>query len=227
MSLVHWVNDGLMAVFFLVVGLEIKRELRMGELREPRTALLPIVAAVGGAIVPALIYLGSTWAARARRAGASRWPRTSRSRWACWPSSGRGCPARCKLFLTTLAIVDDLLAVLVIAAVLHRAPSTCWASPRPSSAWRCSSSPIGAGVRSLAVYGVLGVALWVGVLVSGVHATIAGVLLAFTIPAVVGADARRRSADPLAAHRASSTCCTPGRPSSSCPSSRSPTRASG
>ncbi len=94
MSLVHWVNDGLMAVFFLVVGLEIKRELRMGELREPRKALLPIVAAVGGAIVPALIYIGINMGGAGAPGGGSRWPPTSHSHWACWPSSGHGYPPR-------------------------------------------------------------------------------------------------------------------------------------
>ena len=186
MSLVHWVNDGLMAVFFLVVGLEIKRELRMGELREPRKALLPIVAAVGGAIVPALIYIVINLGG----AGGSGWgiPMATDIAFALGVLAivGSRVPASLKVFLTTLAIVDDLLAVIVIAVFYTGAIDLLGVT----EAVVCLGLLVTAnraGVRSLAVYGILGVGLWIGVLTSGVHATIAGVLLAFTIPAVVGA----------------------------------------
>ncbi len=186
MSLGHWVDEGLMAIFFLVVGLEIKRELRMGELREPRTALLPIVAAIGGAVVPALIYL----VLNAGGPGASGWgiPMATDIAFALGvlAIAGSRVPAALKLFLTTLAIVDDLLAVLVIALFYTGSIELLGVA----EAIICLALLVTAnrmGVRSLVVYGVLGVGLWIGVLVSGIHATIAGVLLAFTVPAVVGA----------------------------------------
>jgi NhaA family Na+:H+ antiporter len=198
MSLGHWVNDGLMAVFFLVVGLEIKRELVLGELRDPRTALLPIVAAVGGAAVPAAIFL----ALNAGGPGASAWgvPMATDIAFALGVLAlvGSRVPTSVKVFLATLAIVDDLLAVLVIAVFYTGSLDLLGVT----EAAACVALLLVAnrlGVRSLAVYGLLGVALWVGVLVSGVHATIAGVLLAATIPATVGQrpDDRRPTRSPL------------------------------
>lgn len=185
MSLGHWVNDGLMTVFFLVVGLEIKRELVLGELREPRIAMLPIAAAVGGAVVPAIIFL----ALNAGGPGQSGWgvPMATDIAFALGVLAlvGSRVPTSIKVFLTTLAIVDDLLAVLVIALFYTRSIELLGVA----EAVVCVGLLVIAnrrGVRSLLVYGALGVALWVGVLASGVHATIAGVLLAATIPTMVG-----------------------------------------
>jgi NhaA family Na+:H+ antiporter len=186
MTLRHVVNDALMVVFFLVVGLEIKRELVLGELRDPRTAALPMVAAVGGAIVPALIYL----AFNAGGPGAAGWgvPMATDIAFALGILAlvGRGLPAALRVFLATLAIVDDLIAILVIA-LFYTSSLDLLGVAEVVVVMALLVVANRRGVRSLAVYGVLGVALWLGVLVSGVHATIAGVLLAATIPAVVGA----------------------------------------
>lgn len=185
MSLLHWVNDGLMAVFFLVVGLEIKRELRMGELRDPHRALVPIVAAAAGAVVPALIYLALNMGGP----GANGWgiPMATDIAFALGVLAivGSRVPAPLKVFLTTLAIVDDLIAVVVIAVFYTNNIDLLGVT----EAVVCLALLVIAnrrGVTSLPVYGVLGIALWLGVLASGVHATIAGVLLACTVPAVVG-----------------------------------------
>ena len=116
LSLRGWVNDGLMAVFFFVVGLEIKRELVEGELRDRRKAALPAIAALGGMIVPAALFLAFTAGRRrARAVGASRWPPTSRWRSAFSACSAHGSPPSLKLFLLALAIVDDIGAIVVIA----------------------------------------------------------------------------------------------------------------
>ena len=185
LSRAHWVTDGLMTVFFFVVGLEIKREVVRGELRDPRTAALPVIAAVGGMVVPALLFL----AVNAGEPTAKGWaiPMATDIAFALGVLAivGSRVPPSLKVFLTTLAIVDDLLAVVVIAVFYTGAIDLLGVT----EAMVCLTLLITAnraGVRSLAVYGILGIGLWVGVLVSGVHATIAGVLLALTIPAVVG-----------------------------------------
>ena len=182
LSLHQWVNDGLMALFFLLVGLELKREMLVGELSSVRDATLPVAAAVGGMIVPALIYA----ALNAGTPTASGWgiPMATDIAFAigilvllAWR-----IPKNLVIFLTALAIADDLGAVLVIA--LFYTPDI-------------RLDALGAAVLVLAVlillnrggirhplpYAFAGMLLWAAVLASGVHATVAGVLLAFTIPA--------------------------------------------
>ncbi|OYX03882.1 MAG: Na+/H+ antiporter NhaA [Caulobacter vibrioides] len=182
LDLLHWINDGLMAIFFLFVGLEIKREFLDGQLSTWANRALPCVAAAGGVIVPGLIYAGLN-------AGS---PETLRG-WAIPTATdiafalgvlsllGSRVPTSLKIFLATLAIVDDLVAVLVIAVFYTAELNT--------------AALAGAGIvtlvlvgfnrlklKRLAPYLVMGVALWWLVLLSGVHATIAGVVLAMTIP---------------------------------------------
>ncbi|MCX6603203.1 MAG: Na+/H+ antiporter NhaA [Acidobacteria bacterium] len=176
-----WVNDGLMALFFLVVGLEIKRELLVGELASPRQAALPIFGALGGVLVPALLYTAFNWG----RPGADGWgiPMATDIAFVIGIMAllGDRVPLGLKVFLTALAIVDDIAAVLVIA-VFYTA-NIAWLGI--AAAGVCVVSLLAAnrlGVRHPLPYALLGIALWLAVLHSGVHATIAGVILALTIP---------------------------------------------
>ena len=176
-----WVNDGLMTVFFFVVGLEIKRELLAGELASPRQAALPLVAAMGGVTVPALVY----FAINSRGPGAAGWGIAMATDIAfaigVMALLGGRVPLGLKVFLTALAIVDDIAAVLVIA--LFYTPNLAWGAL--AGAVFCLLLGLAAnrlGVRRPLPYVVIGAVLWITVMRSGIHATIAGVLLAFMIP---------------------------------------------
>lgn len=188
-SLLHWINDGLMAVFFFVVGLEIKREMLIGELSSLKKAMLPVVAAIGGMVVPALIYVAFT-----RGTGAiSGWgiPMATDIAFSLGALTllGKRIPIQLKIFLTAVAIVDDIGAVIVIA--LFYASNIAWG--HLAVAGVVLFLLVGAnwmGVRHPILYTVLGAMLWLALLDSGIHATVAGVLLAMTIPARSGLDKR-------------------------------------
>jgi len=198
-SLLHWINDGLMALFFFVVGLEIKREVVAGELAEPRKAMLPIAGALGGMLVPAAIYV----AINAGGPGAAGWgvPMATDIAFAVAAVSvlGSRVPASLKVFLTALAIVDDLGAILVIAVFYAHGVAWAWLGVGAGGLAACALFNA-SRIRSPLPYALAGLCVWVAFLQSGVHATIAGVLVALTIPARRRLDSReflRRSASIL------------------------------
>lgn len=185
-DVLHWVNDGLMAVFFLLVGLEIKRECLVGDLNSPRRALLPAVGALGGMVMPALIYL---LCVRGRAELLAGWPIPTATDIALalgvLALVGRGLPVSLRIFLLALAVIDDLGAILLIAVLFTEEMS--WL------ALLGAALSLGvllllnrAGVIRLAPYLLTGLVLWVSVLKSGVHATLAGVVLGLAIPLARG-----------------------------------------
>ncbi len=184
-SLEFWVNDGLMAIFFLTVGLELKREMQEGQLADLSKVALPTIAAVGGMAVPALIYVAFNW-------GNS----TTLNGWAIPAATdiafslgvlallGSRVPLSLKIFLMALAIIDDLGAILIIALFYGHGLQMSYLAfaaallvvPTILYHWK--------GVTSLTLYLIIGLMLWFLVLKSGIHATVAGVALAFVIPNV-------------------------------------------
>jgi NhaA family Na+:H+ antiporter len=177
-----WVNDGLMAVFFFVVGLEIKRELTAGELRDPRRAALPLLAALGGMLAPAAVYAALNAGSPTLRGWAI--PAATDIAFAVGVLAllGSRAPLGLKVFLTALAIADDLGAVVVIA-LFYTSELDLVALVAAGVAFAISFSLNRLGVRSPIPYALVGVVLWFATLKSGVHATVAGVLQAFAIPA--------------------------------------------
>ena len=185
-SLLHWVNDGLMVIFFFLVGLEIKREVVEGALSSPQRASLPVIAALGGMLVPALIYVAFNWGDAAALNG---WaiPAATDIAFAVGVLAlvGSGIPPALKIFLLALAIIDDLGAIIIIALF--------YTSNLSLTALALAS----AGIALLAVlnyrrttqiwpYVLVGAFVWLCVLKSGVHATLAGVVTALAVPIIKG-----------------------------------------
>ena len=182
-SLQHWVNDALMVIFFFVVGLEIKYELVNGDLRDPKTAALPIIAAVGGMVVPAGIYFALNPAGSDGGAG---WgiPMATDIAFAVGVLGilGRRIPSAARLFLLTLAIVDDIGAILVIAVFYTSDLSLTWLA---IAVGLLAAMVVARLLRvwTVVVYAILGVGTWFALLESGVHATLAGVAIGLLAPA--------------------------------------------
>ncbi len=180
--LLLWINDGLMAIFFFLIGLEVKREFLAGELREPARVVLPVIAAIGGMAAPALIYAGMNWGdAEAMRGWAIPSATDIAFSLGVLGLLGTRIPASLRLFLMTLAIVDDLGAILIIAlfyTVELQTLSLVIVAVCIGFLYLMNRR----GVLSLAPYLLVGFLLWAAVLKSGVHATLAGVITAFFIP---------------------------------------------
>jgi NhaA family Na+:H+ antiporter len=180
-SLHHWINDGLMAIFFFIIGLEIKREILAGELSNIKVAILPILAAIGGMVFPALIYLGINTGGE----GANGWGIPMATDIAFAISAlvllGKRVPTALVTFLVALAIVDDLGAVLVIA-LFYTDTINIMALTLSGTMFLILISFNRFGIHMILPYFIVGLFMWFFMLESGVHATIAGVLAALTIP---------------------------------------------
>jgi NhaA family Na+:H+ antiporter len=182
LDLRHWVNDGLMAIFFLVVGLEVKRELLLGELRDRRRAALPVIAAVGGMIVPALVYLSLNPSLPESEGWGIPMATDIAFALGVLALIAPTIPSSVRLFLLTLAIVDDIGAILVIALFYSSSVDPSWLA--------ASAGVVLAivvlrrnGFAATPLFASLGVCLWLTVHESGVHATIAGVVMGLLAPA--------------------------------------------
>lgn len=180
-SLLHWINDGLMAVFFFLVGMEIKRELTIGELSSFKRAILPIAAAVGGMIIPALFYLLFNFGTPYE--GGWGIPMATDIAFSLGVASmlGKKVPTNLKIFLTALAIIDDLGAILVIALFYGEGISALFllgAGAVVAVLWVLNRKKVPFGTWHF----LLGALLWYFVFNSGIHATIAGVVFAFMVP---------------------------------------------
>ena len=244
LSLQHWLNDGLMTVFFLVVGLEIKRELTSGHLAGLRAATLPIAAAIGGMVVPAVLYL-----AIAGRSAAEGWgvPMATDIALAVGvlALAGSGAPPGLRAFLLGLAVVDDIGAIIVIAVFYSSGVGAGWLLLAAS----CAAVTIALrrfGVHQTWVYVVVGAVMWFAMHEGGIHPTLAGVVMACWRPPPhashrssstprnsptsgrrpVHARPRRSPARVSAPWNGWSTCCTPSPATSSCRCSHSPMPAS-
>ena len=181
LSLQHWINDGAMTIFFFVVGLEIKRELVHGALREPRNTVLPVAAALGGMLVPAAIFL----AFQHGKPGANGWaiPMATDIAFVAGFLAllGPRVPFGLKILVLTLAILDDMGAVLVIAVAFTDHISLAmlgWAGAGFGVTLLCRWM----GVRAVPVYVLIGAGIWLAVLMAGIHATVAGVVLGLLTP---------------------------------------------
>ena len=183
MSLHHWINDGLMAVFFFVIGLELKREIVAGELSKPKNAILPIIAGIGGMIFPALLYTMFNQGTDSMNGWGIPMATDLAFALGILYLLGDRIPASLKIFLTAFAIVDDLGSVLVIA-VFYTAEISMQHLGIGLGVLGVMILSNFLGVRNTFYYGVLGICgVWLFFLLSGVHATIAAILAAFAIPA--------------------------------------------
>ena len=182
MELGHWINDGLMALFFLLIGLEIKREFLVGELSSLRRAAFPVAAAVGGMLVPVLIYLSLNFQQEGQLSGFGV-PMATDIAFVLGflLLLGKRVPLSLKIFITSLAIIDDLGAIALIA--LFYTSSLDWAAIGYAVVTLAALFVLNrSGIKRLWPYLILGILLWFWVESSGIHATIAGVLLALAIP---------------------------------------------
>lgn len=177
-----WINDGLMAIFFFLVGLEIKREVLTGELSSLDKAVLPILAAIGGMAVPALVFVYFNWGNAATMSG---WavPTATDIAFALGILAllGSRVPVALKVFLLAIAIIDDLAAIIIIA-VFYTSELSTNALTLSMLGFALAVGLNRMGVQKMAPYLIIGIFMWVCVLKSGVHATLAGVLIAMTIP---------------------------------------------